>query len=119
MQLAIGIVAALLAGWFFGCIITYKVGNRILVEGMGIKSAEFIMLVLYGAGVAAYFCCRPVGRWILGPLCNSFAIGIILSLVHRKKSCKAIMNAFGIRLHSFPKIKRELCLTYTTSFFTC
>lgn len=65
MQLAIGIVAALLAGWFFGCIITYKVGNRILVEGMGIKSAEFIMLVLYGAGVAAYFCCRPVGRWIL------------------------------------------------------
>lgn len=49
----------------FGCIITYKVGNRILVEGMGIKSAEFIMLVLYGAGVAAYFCCRPVGRWIL------------------------------------------------------
>ncbi|GEM_PF-6658706 len=62
IQLAIGIVAALLAGWFFGCIITYKVGNRILVEGMGIKSAEFIMLVLYGAGVAAYFCCRLVGR---------------------------------------------------------
>lgn len=32
IQLAIGIVAALLAGWFFGCIITYKVGNRILVK---------------------------------------------------------------------------------------
>ena len=32
IQLAIGIVAALLAGWFFGCIITYKAGNRILVK---------------------------------------------------------------------------------------
>lgn len=125
MQLAIGIVAALLAGWFFGCIITYKVGNRILVEGMGIKSAEFIMLVLYGAGVAAYFCCRPVGRWILLGVLLFWAV--VQFFCHwyyfifgaSKKSCKAIMNAFGIRLHSFPKIKRELCLTYTTSFFTC
>ena len=125
MQLAIGIVAALLAGWFFGCIITYKVGNRILVEGMGIKSAEFIMLVLMAREWRPIFAAGRLddgscsGCSCFGPLCNSFAIGIILSLVHRKKSCKAIMNAFGIRLHSFPKIKRELCLTYTTSFFTC
>ena len=65
MELAVGIVTVLLAGWFFGCIVTYKVGNRILVEGMGIKSAEFVMLLLYSAGTAAYFCCKPVGRWIL------------------------------------------------------
>lgn len=38
--------------WFFGCIVTYKIGKYLLVDGMGIHSAEFLMLVLYGLGIA-------------------------------------------------------------------
>lgn len=82
MQLAIGIVAALLAGWFFGCIITYKVGNRILVEGMGIKSAEFIMLVLYGAGGGGLFLLQA--GWAMDPAWGAPVLGrcaILLPLV--------------------------------------
>ena len=33
--------------WFFGCIKTYRIGKYLLVEGMGIKSAEFFMFCLY------------------------------------------------------------------------
>lgn len=51
--------------WFLGCVITYRAGKRLLVEGMGIKSAEFFMLCLYSAALAAYYLIRPVGKWIL------------------------------------------------------
>ena len=33
--------------WFFGCITTYSIGKYLLVEGIGIKSADFVMLCLY------------------------------------------------------------------------
>ena len=55
----------LLLGWFFGCIVTYKIGKRILVDGMGIKSAEFIMFVLYGAGLLLFWLYPAVGQWYL------------------------------------------------------
>ena len=51
--------------WFFGCIRTYRIGKYLLVEGMGIKSAEFVMLCLYSIGLLAFWICRPVGIWIL------------------------------------------------------
>ena len=51
--------------WFFGCITTYRIGKKLLVEGMGIKSAEFIMLCLYSLGLTAYYLLVPAGRWIL------------------------------------------------------
>lgn len=51
--------------WFFGCIMTYRIGRFLLVEGMGIKSAEFIMLCLYSIGLIAYYLFRPFGKWIL------------------------------------------------------
>ena len=36
--------------WFLGCVTTYRIGKYLLVEGMGMKSAEFIMLCLYSIG---------------------------------------------------------------------
>ena len=51
--------------WFLGCVITYRFGKHLLVEGMGIKSAEFLMLCLYSAGLVSYYLFRPVGKWIL------------------------------------------------------
>ena len=51
--------------WFFGCIVSYRFGKVYLVEGMGVKSAEFVAMCLYSAGVAAYYAAQPAGRWIL------------------------------------------------------
>ena len=51
--------------WFLGCITTYRVRGRILVEGMGLKSAEFVMLCLYSAGLIAFWLLPAVGRWVL------------------------------------------------------
>ena len=51
--------------WFLGCTTTYRIGKHMLVEGMGIKSAEFIVLCLYSIGLASYHFFLPVGKWIL------------------------------------------------------
>ena len=51
--------------WFLGCVITYRAGQHLLVEGMGIKSAEFLMLCFYSAALVSYYLIRPVGKWIL------------------------------------------------------
>lgn len=51
--------------WFFGCIVTYRLGNVLLVEGMGIKSAEFGMLVVYTAGIALRMALPQVGNWFV------------------------------------------------------
>ena len=51
--------------WFLGCVITYRAGKHLLVEGMGIKSAEFLMLCFYSAALVSYYLIRPVGKWIL------------------------------------------------------
>ncbi|MDD4291442.1 MAG: hypothetical protein PHX51_04315 [Clostridia bacterium] len=55
----------LLLIWFFGCIKTYRIGTRTLVEGMGIHSAEFIMLVIYSIGIVVSLFVAYVGQWIL------------------------------------------------------
>ena len=61
--------------WFLGCIITYRFGKILLVEGEGVKSAEFIMLCLYSSGIAAYHLLTPAGKWILaGILILWFAV---------------------------------------------
>ena len=51
--------------WFLGCTITWRFGKLLLVEGMGIKSAEFVMLCLYSIGLITYYLLQPAGRWIL------------------------------------------------------
>ena len=61
--------------WFLGCTVTYRIGKALLVEGMGVKSAEFAVLCLYSAGLAAFHCLQPAGKWILSRTCTiSFCI---------------------------------------------
>ena len=69
------LLQAVLWLWFLGCVTTYRIGNRLLVEGEGLRSAEFLMLCLYSAGLAAFHFLRPAGRWILfGILAFWFAV---------------------------------------------
>lgn len=51
--------------WFLGCTITWRFGKVLLVEGMGMKSAEFIVLCLYTLGLVAFYCFPPAGKWML------------------------------------------------------
>ena len=51
--------------WFFGCIKSYKTSKWILSKGVGIKSAEFVVLCLFTAGVVLYHAVYPVGKWFL------------------------------------------------------
>ena len=50
--------------WFLGCTTTWRFGRYTLVEGMGVKSAEFATLCLYSIGLLLYWAV-PVGKWIL------------------------------------------------------
>ncbi len=59
------LLQAILWIWFLGCITTYKFGKYTLVEGMGVKSAEFVMLCLYSIGLILYHVLQPAGKWIL------------------------------------------------------
>ena len=51
--------------WFLGCVTTWRIGRYLLVDGMGVRSAEFVMLCLYSAGLAAYWLFPRAGKWIL------------------------------------------------------
>ncbi len=62
------IIQAALWLWFLGCTVTYRLGKRLLVEGMGAKSAEFAVLCLYTLGLVAYYAFRPAGKWILAAI---------------------------------------------------
>ena len=64
MYAAITLRAALWI-WFLGCTTTYRFGRYTLVEGMGVKSAEFAVLCLYSVGLILCYLLRPAGRWIL------------------------------------------------------
>ncbi|MCI8618453.1 MAG: hypothetical protein HFG44_00030 [Oscillospiraceae bacterium] len=63
MNLVISIAQFLLIFWFFGCICTYKLGKYILVEGVGIKSPEFVMFCLFGIGIILFWQFPLVGEW--------------------------------------------------------
>ncbi len=61
--------------WFLGCVTTWRFGRVLLVEGMGVRSAEFGVLCLYSLGLVAYHALRPWGRWVLlGILALWFAV---------------------------------------------
>ena len=62
------IFQALLWIWFLGCTTTCRIGKYTLVEGMGIKSAEFGMLCLYSAGLILYYLVQPAGKWVLSAI---------------------------------------------------
>lgn len=44
MEQAVKIVTAALWLWFLGAVVTYRLGKYLLVEGVGVKSAEGFML---------------------------------------------------------------------------
>ena len=73
--------------WFFGCICTYRFGKHILVDGMGIKSAEFVMLCLFGMASISFWAVPFVGRW--------FLLGVLLFLFIVQFFCHWYYTIFG------------------------
>ena len=65
MGMVVILTQAVLWIWFLGCTTTYRIGKHLLVDGMGIKSAEFIMLCLYSIGLVSYHIFLSAGKWIL------------------------------------------------------
>ena len=51
--------------WFFVFFLTYRLGNVLLVEGMGIKSAAFGMRVVYAASILLRAVLPQVGNWFV------------------------------------------------------
>ena len=51
--------------WFLGCVTTYRLGNHLLVEEMGVKSAEFGMLCMYSLALLLNYAVPSVGKWVL------------------------------------------------------
>lgn len=81
------LIQAALWIWFLGCVTTYRLGKHLLVEGMGVKSAEFCALCLYTMGLIAYHCFQPAGRWIL--------LGILLLWFAVQFMCHWYFTIFG------------------------
>lgn len=65
MDTATRIIELVLALCFFGCICTYRIGKYVLVEGMGVKSAEFVMFCSYVMGIVLFWVFPAVGEWWL------------------------------------------------------
>ena len=65
MAIVTAVLQAALWIWFLGCTISWRFGKALLVEGMGVRSAEFAALCLYSAGLVCFYLLRPAGRWIL------------------------------------------------------
>ncbi len=67
MRIAAAFFQLVLWIWFFGCTVTYRTGRVLLVEGMGVKSAEFAVLCLYTAALACFYL-AGFGKWVLAGL---------------------------------------------------
>ena len=65
MRLPVIILSALLWIWFLGCTISWRFGKVVLVNGEGVKSLEFGVLVLFSVGMVLYILFEPVGKWVL------------------------------------------------------
>lgn len=87
MRLFIIAVSFLLWVWFLGCTTTWRIGKILLVEGMGVKSIEFVALVLYTVAIIAYLLCEPVGKWML--------LGILLIWLVEQFFCHEYFTIFG------------------------
>lgn len=82
------LVEVLLFCWFFGCICTYKFGKYILVEGVGIKSAEFVMLCLFVIGVISFWVFPFWGAW--------FLLGVLVFWLVVQFFCHWYYTFFGV-----------------------
>lgn len=65
MNIAVIVISCLLWIWFLGCTITWKFGKVLLVEGVGVKSIEFVTLILLTVGIVAFVLFPQVGQWVL------------------------------------------------------
>ncbi len=65
MDVAASLFEVLLLIWFFGCVVTYRFGKVLLVEGVGTKGAEFIWFVIYAVGVVLKLTFPFIGNWIV------------------------------------------------------
>lgn len=65
MRLSVIIASSLLWIWFLGCTISWRFGKVVLVNGEGVKSLEFVVLVLFSIGMVLYILLEPVGKWVL------------------------------------------------------
>lgn len=72
MNIVTSIAQMLLVVWFFGCICTYKLGKYTLVEGVGIKSPEFVMFCLFGIGILLSRMIPSVGKWYLSAILTAW-----------------------------------------------
>lgn len=73
--------------WFLGCTTTWRFGRYTLVEGMGVKSAEFATLCLYSIGLLLYWAV-PAGKWIL--------LGMLLLWFVVEFFCHWYFTIFGV-----------------------
>lgn len=100
--------------WFFGCIRTYRIGKFLLVEGMGIRSAEFVMLYLYSIGLVSFHFLQPVGKWILlfilvfWLIVQFFCHWYYTIFGAREKKLKGYNDCFRNTIHIFPMSEKRL-----------
>ena len=100
--------------WFFGCICTYKFGKYVLVDGEGVKSAEFVMLCLFSAGVIAFWAVPIWGRWfLLGVLVFWFVVQFFCHWYYTifgasDKKLKGYNNCFRNTIHIIPASETKL-----------
>lgn len=59
------LIQAFLWIWFLGCVTTWRFGKYLLVGGVGVKSAEFVMLCMYSFGIIMSHVFPSAGKWIL------------------------------------------------------
>lgn len=108
------LIQATLWVWFLGCITTYRIGKFLLVEGMGINSAEFIMLCLYTIGLVSYHFFQPVGKWILLTILVLWFIVQYLCHWHytifgaSEKKLKGYNDCFRNTIRIFPMSEKRL-----------
>ena len=88
MRLAVIILSALLWIWFLGCTISWRFGKVVLVNGDGVKSLVFAVLVLFSIGMVLYILIEPVGKWVL---LSELALWLVVQFF-----CHEYFTIFGV-----------------------
>ena len=88
MRLSVIIVSSLLWIWFLGCTISWHFGKVVLVNGDGVKSLVFAVLVLFSIGMVLYILIEPVGKWVL---LSELALWLVVQFF-----CHEYFTIFGV-----------------------
>lgn len=108
------VFGALLWIWFLGCTITWKFGKYTLVEGMGVHSAEFFMLVIYTISLAFSVLVPDFGQhFVLFVLCfwmmvQFFCHWYFTIFGASDKKIKGYNKCFQNTIHLFPLSSRRI-----------